>query len=144
MKMVAGAAVAGVVGGYVLGSAVSNMRYNFDNDMDSRYYNSYRNQMPNQVYRPEYQGNPYVPEDRFVTDCFNTTMTEFVIKPNEEKNTTEISDTEYRVKTTIIRQMCITEYRRTPQYSGYNSGLRMLFSSSLIFFISLFVYFVVQ
>ncbi|KAM5172878.1 major prion protein [Mantella aurantiaca] len=144
MKMVAGAAAAGVVGGFVLGSAMSNMRYNFDNDMEHRYYNSYRNQMPNQVYKPQYQGNPYVPEDRFVTDCFNTTMTEYVIKPNEGKNTTEINDTEIKVKSTIIRQMCITEYKRSPEYYAYNSGMKMLFSLSLIFFIPLFVYFVVQ
>ncbi|CAI9560580.1 unnamed protein product [Staurois parvus] len=144
MKMVAGAAAVGVVGGFVLGNAMSNMRYNFDNDMDYRYYNSYRNQMPNQVYKPQYQGSPYVPEDRFVTDCVNTTMIEYVIKPNEGKNTTEVNETEVRVKSTIIRQMCVTEYQRSPEYWGQNSGLKIFFSSSLIFSISLFVYFVVQ
>lgn len=144
MKMVAGAAAAGVVGGFVLGSAFSNMRYQFSNDMDSRYYNNYRNEMPNQVYRPQYQGNPYVSQERFVTDCFNTTLTEYVIKPNEGKNTTDINETEVRVKSTIIREMCVTEYKRSPEYYNYSSGLKMFFSSSLIFFIPIFVYFVVQ
>ncbi|XP_056427363.1 major prion protein homolog [Hyla sarda] len=145
MKMVAAGAAAGALGGFVLGNAISNMRYNFDNDMDSRYYNSYRNQMPNQVYRPTYQDRANVPEERFVTDCYNSSMTEYVIKPNEGKNVSEIDQTEVRVKSTIIRQLCVTEYRRGPQYSqAYDSGINLLLSQSLTFFITLFVYFVVE
>nr|DBA32080.1 TPA: hypothetical protein GDO54_007829 [Pyxicephalus adspersus] len=142
-KLIGAAAVA-AVGGFVLGNAIGNMRYRFDNDMESRYYNTYRDQMPSQVYKPQYQGNPYVPQDRFVTDCFNNTVTEYVYKSSEGKNASEINETELKVKTTIIRQMCIAEYQRSPEYFGYNSGLKLLFSSSLIFFITLFVYFVVQ
>ncbi|KAG8574721.1 hypothetical protein GDO81_009293 [Engystomops pustulosus] len=143
MKMVAGAAAVGAVSGFMLGSAVSNMRYRFDNDMDYRYYNSYQNQMPNRVYRPAYEGNPYVPEDRFVTDCYNTSMTEYVFKPNDGKNVSEIDQTELRVKSTVIRQLCVTEYRRG-NYNDYGAGLHLLFSPSLILLITLFGYFVVE
>ncbi|XP_040270398.1 major prion protein homolog [Bufo bufo] len=143
MKMVAGAAVAGAVGGFVLGNAVSNMRYSFDNDMDRRYYNSYQNQMPNQVYRPSYVGNPHVTEDRFVTDCYNMTMTEYVMKPSDGKNGSDVDPAEYRVKSTIVRQLCVSEFKRGPEY--YNgSELNLLFSPKLILFITLFVYFVVE
>ncbi|XP_075063482.1 major prion protein [Mixophyes fleayi] len=139
MKMVAGAAAIGGVGGFLLGSAVSNMRYNFDNDMDNRYYNRYQNDMPRQVYRPVYENNAYVTEDRFVTDCYNMSLTEYVSKPTEGQN---VSDVEIRVKSTVIRQLCVTEYRRGPVYPGH--GLRLLVSPSFILFIALFVYFVVQ
>ncbi|XP_063788121.1 major prion protein homolog isoform X2 [Pseudophryne corroboree] len=141
MKMVAGAAAVGAVGGFMLGNAVSNMRYNFDNDNDYRYYNSYQNQMPSRVYRPMYQDNAHVTEDRFVTDCYNMSMTEYVMKPNDGKNVSDI-DVDVRVKSTIIRQMCVTEYRQGNGYRGY--GLMLLGSPSLILFITLFVYFVVQ
>ncbi|XP_068130923.1 major prion protein homolog [Hyperolius riggenbachi] len=145
MKMVAGAAVAGAVGGFVLGNAFSNMRYSFDNDRESQYYNNYRNQMPNQVYRPMYQENTHVTEDRFVTDCYNSTMIEYVGKPAEEKNGTDVNEVEFKVKSTIIRQMCVSEFRRGPEYMGYNaSGLRLPFSLSAIFFISLFVHLLSQ
>ncbi|KAM9311215.1 major prion protein [Gastrophryne carolinensis] len=142
LKVAAGAAAAGAIGGFMLGNAFSNMRYRFDNDYESRYYNTYRNQMPDQVYRPMYHDNVRVTEDRFVTDCYNTTMTEFVIKPSEGKNSTDPNDTDIKVKSTVIRQMCVSEYRRRPQYYGGN-GLRLLLNPMLIF-ISLFVYFVVQ
>ncbi|KAG9488875.1 hypothetical protein GDO78_005069 [Eleutherodactylus coqui] len=143
MKYVAGAAIAGGVGGFMLGNAVSNMRYNFGNDMDYRYYNSYQNQMPSRVYRPMYQDNSHVSEDRFVTDCYNMSMTEYVIKPNEGKNVSDIDQTEVRVKSTVIRQLCVSEYKRGPEYY-YGSGLNLLFSPSLILSIMLFVYFVVE
>ncbi|XP_075714659.1 major prion protein homolog [Rhinoderma darwinii] len=143
MKMVAGAAAVGAVGGFMLGNAVSNMRYNFDNDLDNRYYNSYQNQMPSRVYRPMYQENTYITEDKFVTDCYNMSMTEYVMKPNEAKNVSDVDQTEVRVKSTIIRQLCVTEYKRGPAY--YNgSGLSILVSPSLILFITLFLYFVVE
>ncbi|XP_073415607.1 major prion protein [Dendrobates tinctorius] len=149
MKMVAAGAAAGVVGGYMLGSAVSNMRYNFDNDRDYRYYNSYQNQMPRQVFRPMYQENTYVPQERFVTDCYNMSMTEYVMKPNEAKNVSEIDQTEFSVKSSVIRQLCVTEYKRGNEYySGYNgypdSGMNLLCSPSLILLITLLVYFVVE
>lgn len=143
MKMVAGAAAVGAVGGFMLGNAVSNMRYRFDNDMDSRYYNSYQNQMPSRVYRPMYQENSHVTEDKFVTDCYNMSMTEYLYKPNEGKNITDVDQTEVRVKSTIIRQLCVTEYKRGPEYYG-GSGLKHLFSPSFILFMTLFVYFVVE
>ncbi|KAM3925695.1 major prion protein isoform 2-T3 [Leptodactylus fuscus] len=143
MKMVAGAAVVGAASGFMLGNAFSNMRYRFDNPMDDRYYNSYRNQMPNQIYRPTYDGNPYVPEDRFVTDCYNISMTEYVMKPNDAKNISDIDQTEYRVKSTVIRELCVKQYRSEYQY--YNgSALNLLFSPGLILIITLFVYFVVE
>ncbi|XP_073509758.1 major prion protein [Phyllobates terribilis] len=149
MKMVAAGAAVGAVGGFMLGSAVSNMRYSFDNDMDSRYYNSYQSQMPRQVYRPMYQQNSYVPEERFVTDCYNMSMTEYVMKPNEAKNVSDIDQTEFRVKSSVIRQLCVTEYKKGNEYySGYNgypgSGMNLLCSPSLILFITLLVYFVVE
>ncbi|KAG9488876.1 hypothetical protein GDO78_005070 [Eleutherodactylus coqui] len=143
MKYVAGAAVAGGVGGFMLGNAVSNMRYNFDNDMDSRYYNNYQSQMPNRVYRPRYEDNSYMTEYRFVTDCYNMSMSEYGIKPNEGKNVSEVDQTEVRVKSTVIRQLCVSEYKRIPNnYRG--SGMNLLFSQSLIIFITLFVYIVVE
>ncbi|KAG9488877.1 hypothetical protein GDO78_005071 [Eleutherodactylus coqui] len=141
MKYVSGAAVAGGVGGFMLGNAVSNMRYRFDNDMDSRYYNNYQSQMPNRVYRPMYQDNSYMTENRFVTDCYNVSMNEYVIKPNEGKNDSDIDQTEVRVKSTVIRQLCVSEYKRGSIHPII-SGINLLFSPSLSLFITLFVYFV--
>ncbi|XP_066446103.1 major prion protein-like [Eleutherodactylus coqui] len=141
MKYVSGAAVAGGVVGFMLGNAVSNMRYRFDNDMDSRYYNSYQSQMPNRVYRPMYQDNSYMTENRFVTDCYNVSMNEYVIKPNEGKNDSDIDQTEVRVKSTVIRQLCVSEYKRGSIHPII-SGINLLFSPSLSLFITLFVYFV--
>ncbi|CAH2274785.1 major prion homolog [Pelobates cultripes] len=137
MKMVAAGAAAGALGGFMLGNAVGNMRYHFDNDMESRYYNNYRNQMPNQVYRPMYGENMHVSQDRFVSDCFNMTVTEYVIKEDDGKNASEINQLDRSVKTKIIRELCVHEYQR-------GSGLRVLYSPILSLFVVLFVYFVVQ
>ncbi|MEE6479162.1 hypothetical protein FKM82_012159 [Ascaphus truei] len=139
MKMAAGAAAVGVVGGFMLGSAVGRMSYQFDNNEESRYYDRYHNQMPNQVYRPVYRGNAYIPEDRFVNDCFNMTVTEYIVKPAEKTNSSEIDTMETKVKSQIIRQMCISEYR-----TSYGFGLRLLCNPWLVLSITLFVYFVVQ
>lgn len=137
MKMVAAGAAAGAIGGFMLGNAIGNMRYNFDNEREYRYYDNYRNQMPNQVYRPMYGNNMQVSEDRFVSDCFNMTVTEFVIKEDDGKNASEINQLDRIVKTKIIRELCIHEYQK-------GSGLRVLYSPILSLFVVLFVYFVVQ
>ncbi|XP_069799358.1 major prion protein homolog [Dendropsophus ebraccatus] len=143
MKMVAAGVGVGALGGFMLGNAVSNMRYSFANDMDSRYYDSYRNQMPDRIYRPMYRDNTYVTEDRFVSDCYNTSMTEYKVTPIE--NATDADQTEIRVKSTVIRQLCVTEYRRAPEYGyGYGKGMNLLVSPGFILFIALFVYFMVE
>ncbi|KAG8440919.1 hypothetical protein GDO86_006598 [Hymenochirus boettgeri] len=136
MKMMAGAVAVGAVGGFMLGNAVGRMRYHFDNDMDSRYYDRYYNQMPNQVYRPMYRDNSYVSEDRFVSDCYNMSVTEYIEKPSEGKNTSDLNQQEIRVKKQIIREMCIYEYR--------SDGFKLLSNLWLTLTITLFVYFVVE
>ncbi|XP_044135191.1 major prion protein-like isoform X2 [Bufo gargarizans] len=143
MEMVAGADVSEPITGFHLGNPAGNMRYRFDNDMDYYYYKRYSQKMPNRVYRPSYVGNRYVAKDRFVTDCYNRTMTEYVMKPSDGKNVSDVDPTEYRVKSTVIRQLCVSEYENGPEY--YNgSELNLLFSPKLILFITLFVYFVVE
>ncbi|XP_053321191.1 major prion protein homolog [Spea bombifrons] len=137
MKMIAAGAAVGAVGGFMIGSAVSNMRYSFDNDREYQYYNSYHRQMPNQVYRPMYGENTHVSQERFVSDCFNMSVTEFIIREEEGKNGSNIDPVERSVKTKIIRELCIHEYQR-------GSGLKVLFSPILSLFVTLFVYFVVQ
>ncbi|KAM8973467.1 major prion protein homolog [Pelodytes ibericus] len=137
MKMVAAGAAVGAVGGFMLGNAVGRMSYHFDNDMESRYYNSYHDRMPDRVYRPMYRDDMRVSQDTFVTDCFNMSVTEYIVKEEEGKNNSEISQVERSVKTKIIRQMCIHEYQR-------GSGLRLIFSPILSLFVTLCIYFVVQ
>ncbi|OCT89950.1 prion protein L homeolog isoform X1 [Xenopus laevis] len=137
MKSVAIGAAAGAIGGYMLGNAVGRMSYQFNNPMESRYYNDYYNQMPNRVYRPMYRGEEYVSEDRFVRDCYNMSVTEYIIKPAEGKNNSELNQLDTTVKSQIIREMCITEYRR-------GSGFKVLSNPWLILTITLFVYFVIE
>ncbi|NP_001121414.1 prion protein isoform X2 [Xenopus tropicalis] len=137
MKAVAVGAAAGAIGGYMLGNAMGRMSYHFSNPMEARYYNDYYNQMPERVYRPMYRGEEHVSEDRFVTDCYNMSVTEYIIKPAEGKNTSEVNQLETRVKSQIIREMCITEYRR-------GSGFKVLSNPWLILTITLFVYFVIE
>ncbi|XP_066445509.1 major prion protein-like [Eleutherodactylus coqui] len=127
---------------FMIGKSNSNTKYLFGNDMDSRYYNSYQNQMPSRVYIPIYLEDTCVTKDRFVTDCYNMSMTQYMIKPNARKNDSEIDQTEVRVKSAVIRQLCVSEYKREPvRYMSSGIGL---FSPSLIIFITLFVYFVVE
>ncbi|KAM4747389.1 major prion protein homolog [Rhinophrynus dorsalis] len=137
MKAVAGAAAVGAVGGFMLGNAIGNMRYHFNNDMEYQYYNRYQNQMPDRVYRPVYRDNEYVSEDRFVTDCYNMSVTEYIVKPTQGKNSSEVNSVETSVKTQIIREMCITEYRR-------GSGMMLFSNPWLVLSITLIIYFVVQ
>ncbi|NP_001086191.1 prion protein S homeolog isoform X1 [Xenopus laevis] len=137
MKAVAVGAAAGAIGGYMLGNAVGRMNHHFDNPMESRYYNDYYNQMPDRVYRPMYRSEEYVSEDRFVTDCYNMSVTEYIIKPSEGKNGSDVNQLDTVVKSKIIREMCITEYRR-------GSGFKVLSNPWLILTITLFVYFVIE
>uniref|UniRef100_A0A803KD93 Prion protein n=1 Tax=Xenopus tropicalis TaxID=8364 RepID=A0A803KD93_XENTR len=97
MKAVAVGAAAGAIGGYMLGNAMGRMSYHFSNPMEARYYNDYYNQMPERVYRPMYRGEEHVSEDRFVTDCYNMSVTEYIIKPAEGKNTSESDQREGQI-----------------------------------------------
>nr|XP_033803326.1 major prion protein homolog [Geotrypetes seraphini]XP_033803327.1 major prion protein homolog [Geotrypetes seraphini]XP_033803328.1 major prion protein homolog [Geotrypetes seraphini]XP_033803329.1 major prion protein homolog [Geotrypetes seraphini]XP_033803330.1 major prion protein homolog [Geotrypetes seraphini] len=139
MKMMAGAAVAGAVaggiGGYALGNAVGRSRIFFDDDYQRQYYNYHSNQFPDRVYRPQYYDNQRVTEDIFVNDCFNYSMTEFVMKPSAEKNINETDAMEIQVMQHVIRQLCIREYRMA-------SGAEILTFSSLVLCVLLFISFV--
>ncbi|KAM4678359.1 major prion protein homolog isoform 1-T2 [Discoglossus pictus] len=137
MKMVAGAAVAGAAGGFLLGNAIGNMRYHFNNDDEYRYYNRYSNQLPDRVYRPMYDDQRGVSRDRFVTDCYNMTVTEYIINVDTKQNSSEVDPIGNSVKKQMIREMCITEYAR-----GY--GLKLFSNPWLVIFIGIFVHFVIQ
>lgn len=142
MKMVAGAAVAGAVaggiGGFVLGNAVGRMRYNFDNQDDYYYYNQHAGRMPERVYRPNYIDNRPVTEERFVTDCYNMSATEYIYKNDEGKNASDVDPAEVRVKSLVITQMCRSEYRM-------GNGVQLFFSDPLLVItVLLLLYFVVQ
>ncbi|XP_069474964.1 major prion protein homolog [Ambystoma mexicanum] len=142
MKMVAGAAVAGAlaggVGGYVLGNAMGRMRYNFDNQDDYSYYNQHSGRMPERVYRPRYVDDRPVTEERFVTDCYNMSAIEYIYKYDDGKNNSDVDPVEARVKSHVITQMCRSEYRM-------GNGVRKFFSDPfLVMSILLFLYFVVQ
>ncbi|XP_030057702.1 major prion protein [Microcaecilia unicolor] len=141
MKMMAGAAVAGAVaggiGGYALGNAVGRSRIFFDDDYQRYYYNQHPNQFPDRVYRPQYNTNQRVTEDIFVNDCFNYSMTEYVVKPSVEKNVNETDAMETQVMQHVIRQLCIREYQMA-------SGAKILTPPSLVLCVLLFISLVTQ
>ncbi|XP_069070266.1 major prion protein homolog [Pleurodeles waltl] len=142
MKMVAGAAAAGAVaggiGGFMLGNAVGRMRYQFDNPDDYYYYNQYSGRMPDRVYRPNYIDKRPVTEERFVTDCYNMTATEYIYKNDEGKNSSEVDPVELRVKSQVITQICRSEYRT-------RNGVQLFFTNPLLVItVLLLLYFVAQ
>ncbi|NXL15078.1 PRIO protein, partial [Setophaga kirtlandii] len=129
-KHVAGAAAAGAVvgglGGYAMGRVMSGMHYSFDSPDEYRWWNQNAARYPNQVYYRDYRdqrGGP-VPQDVFVADCFNITVTEHNIGPAARKgnasdalNQTE-AELETRVVTKVIREMCIQQYQEYRLASG--------------------------
>ncbi|XP_010213674.1 PREDICTED: major prion protein homolog [Tinamus guttatus] len=128
LKHVAGAAAAGAVvgglGGYVMGRAMSGMHYHFDSLEEERWWNTNAGRYPNRVYYRDYSGP--VTQDAFVADCFNITVTEYNIGPAAKKgnaseadggNKTE-TEMETKVVTSVIREMCVQQYREYRLASG--------------------------
>uniref|UniRef100_A0A8C5U196 Prion/Doppel protein beta-ribbon domain-containing protein n=1 Tax=Malurus cyaneus samueli TaxID=2593467 RepID=A0A8C5U196_9PASS len=122
----AGGGRVGGLGGYAMGRVMSGMHYSFDSPDEYRWWNQNAARYPNQVYYRDYRdhGGP-VPQDVFVADCFNITVTEHNIGPAPRKtprrparaaNQTE-AELETRVVTKVIREMCIQ------QYQEYRAGL---------------------
>ncbi|XP_053125634.1 major prion protein homolog [Hemicordylus capensis] len=109
MKHVAGAAVAGVaagaLGGYLLGSAMSNMNFRFNNHDEERWWHQNRDRYSDQVYYQKY-GEP-VSRDVFVRDCVNMTVREY-IEPTGNQTADEM---ETKVVTKVVREMCTEQYR---------------------------------
>ncbi|XP_029820416.1 major prion protein homolog [Manacus vitellinus] len=105
------------LGGYAMGRAMSGMHYRFDSPDEYRWWNENSARYPNQVYYRDYGG--YVPQDVFVADCFNITVTEHSIGPAAKKNASDAGqavnqtevELENRVVTKVIREMCIQQYR---------------------------------
>ncbi|NXU06608.1 PRIO protein, partial [Buphagus erythrorhynchus] len=132
-KHVAGAAAAGAVvgglGGYAMGRVMSGMQYRFDSPDEYRWWNENAARYPNQVYYRDYRGP--VPQDVFVADCFNITVTEHNIGPAARKNASEAgaaanqteAELEARVVTKVIREMCIQQYQEYRLASGVRPRL---------------------
>ncbi|XP_044293435.1 uncharacterized protein LOC123027094 isoform X2 [Varanus komodoensis] len=118
-KHVAGAAVAGAVvgaaGGFLMGRALSNMRFHFNNPDEERWWYEHRNRYSDRVYYPQY-AQP-VPEDTFVQDCWNVTVREF-IEPSGNQMADEM---ESRVVRRVVREMCIEQYRSFSSRAGGGS-----------------------
>ncbi|XP_062994931.1 uncharacterized protein LOC134407219 isoform X2 [Elgaria multicarinata webbii] len=119
MKHMAGAAVAGAAvgaaGGFLLGRAMSNMHFRFNNPNEERWWHENRNRYSDQVYYPTYE-QP-VPEDVFVRDCWNITVREF-IEPSENQTADEMEE---RVVKRVVREMCIEQYRSFSSHAGGGS-----------------------
>ncbi|KAL8173890.1 UNVERIFIED_CONTAM: hypothetical protein K2H54_030984 [Gekko kuhli] len=101
---IAGAAV-GAVGGYLLGNAMSNLRFRFHNPAEERWWYENRNRYPDQVYYPQY--NQPVVRDVFVRDCVNITVREYV-EPTGNQTGDEMETT---VVTRVVHEMCTEQYR---------------------------------
>lgn len=108
---VAGAA-AGALGGYLLGSAMSNLRFRFHNFAEERWWYENRNRYPDQVYYPQY--NQPVVRDVFVRDCVNITVREY-IEPTGNETTDEMETT---VVTRVVHEMCTEQYRLVSGAAG--------------------------
>ncbi|KAH0623172.1 hypothetical protein JD844_031203 [Phrynosoma platyrhinos] len=123
LKYVAGAAVAGVaagaLGGFLVGHEMSRMNFHFRYPEEERWWHENHNLYPDWVYFPNYNAQP-VPEKVFVRDCVNVTVREFT-EPNRNQTT---NDTEIRVVTQVVHQMCTQEYRASflKQAGGGNFG----------------------
>uniref|UniRef100_A0A670JE72 Prion/Doppel protein beta-ribbon domain-containing protein n=1 Tax=Podarcis muralis TaxID=64176 RepID=A0A670JE72_PODMU len=116
MKHMAGSALAGAaagaVGGYLLGRAMSNVNFHFNNRDDERWWYENRNRYSDQVYYPQY--NQPVPQDIFVRDCTNITVSEYT-EPSGNQTADEM---ETRVVTHVVREMCIEQYRTYSSHAG--------------------------
>ncbi|XP_034995568.1 uncharacterized protein LOC118097081 [Zootoca vivipara] len=116
MKYMAGSALAGAaagaVGGYLLGRAMSNVNFQFNNRDDERWWHENRNRYSDQVYYPQY--NQPVPQDIFVRDCTNITVSEYT-EPSGNQTADEM---ETRVVTHVVREMCIEQYRTYSSHAG--------------------------
>ncbi|XP_053222504.1 cuticle collagen bli-1-like isoform X3 [Podarcis raffonei] len=116
MKHMAGSALAGAaagaVGGYLLGRAMSNVNFHFNNRDDERWWYENRNRYSDQVYYPQY--NQPVPQDIFVRDCTNITVREYT-EPSGNQTADEM---ETRVVTHVVREMCIEQYRTYSSHAG--------------------------
>ncbi|NXR14355.1 PRIO protein, partial [Semnornis frantzii] len=124
LKHVAGAAAAGAVvgglGGYAMGRVMSGMHYHFDSPDEYRWWNANAARYPNR----EYSSLP--PQDVFVADCFNITVTEHSIGPAARRNASEAGtaanqtdvEMETRVVTKVIKEMCVQQYREYRLASG--------------------------
>ncbi|XP_042331278.1 DNA-directed RNA polymerase II subunit RPB1-like isoform X2 [Sceloporus undulatus] len=121
LKYMAGAAVAGAFGGFLLGHAMSQMHFRFPNPEEERWWYANRDRYPAQVYYPKYE-QP-VPEDIFVRDCWNMTVREFV-EPSGNETADEM---EARVVTRVVHEMCIEQYRT---FSGHAGGGSVTHSQS--------------
>uniref|UniRef100_A0A670JC70 Prion protein n=1 Tax=Podarcis muralis TaxID=64176 RepID=A0A670JC70_PODMU len=129
MKHVAGAAVAGVaagaLGGYLLGSAMSNMNFGFRNPSEEQWWHQNRDRYSDRVYYPEYKER--VSRDVFMRDCVNVTLTEY-ITPQGNQSADEM---EVKVVTHVVREMC------TEQYRLISAAALLLASPSVLFFLML-------
>ncbi|XP_015264267.1 PREDICTED: major prion protein homolog [Gekko japonicus] len=109
MKHIAGAALggaaAGALGGYLLGSAMSNMNFRFNNHDEERWWNENRNRYSDQVYHPKYE--PSMSRDVFVRDCVNITVKEFT----ETSGNQTQDEMEKKVVTRVVHEMCTEQYR---------------------------------
>nr|XP_056716877.1 uncharacterized protein LOC130487407 [Euleptes europaea] len=108
---VAGAA-AGAIGGYLLGSAMSNLRFSFRNPAEERWWYENRNRYPDQVYYPP--SNQPVSRDVFLRDCVNITVREY-IEPAGNQTTDEMETT---VVTRVVHEMCTEQYRLVSGAAG--------------------------
>ncbi|XP_048368727.1 major prion protein homolog [Sphaerodactylus townsendi] len=126
MKHIAGAALggaaAGALGGYLLGSAMSNMNFRFNNRDDERWWYANRDRYSDQVYYPEY--NPSMSRDAFVRDCVNITVKEYT----ESSGNQTADETEKRVVTRVVHEMCTEQYRLV-------SGVAILLASPCLLLI---------
>lgn len=111
----AGGAVAGALGGFLLGRAMSNMHFNFNNRDEERWWYENRDRYADRVYFPKYE-QP-VPEDVFVRDCWNITVKEFAVPTGNET----ADEMETRVVTRVVQEMCIEQYRSFSRQAGGGS-----------------------
>ncbi|NXK42794.1 PRIO protein, partial [Piprites chloris] len=102
--------------GYAIGKAMSGMEHRFDSPDEHRWWNKNSARYPNQVYYRNYGSS--VPQDVFVADCFNITVTKNSIGPAAQKNASDTGaavnqtevELENKVVTKVIREMCIQQY----------------------------------
>lgn len=100
------------------------MNYHFDSPDEYRWWSENSARYPNRVYYRDYSSP--VPQDVFVADCFNITVTEYSIGPAAKKNTSEAVaaanqtevEMENKVVTKVIREMCVQQYREYRLASG--------------------------
>lgn len=143
MKHMAGAAAAGAVagglGGYMLGSAMSRPLMHFGNDYEDRYYRENMYRYPNQVYyKPVEQ---YSNQNNFVHDCVNITIKQHTVTTTTKGE--NFTETDVKIMERVVEQMCITQYQKEYHASPRRDASTVLFSSPPVILLISFLIFLI-